>query len=93
MNSQKSGIHGWIIYDQEPTMLYKPLTVNHQNLTIMGVPFASSHDFDAAANALGTVMFEGYEPKPRGIEIIRDYVSGKITLEQLVHLTKRKEYA
>ena len=59
----------------------------------MGVNFNSVNNFEAAVNALGTVMFEGFDPTPRSIEIIRDYLSDKITLGQLVELTKEKAYA
>jgi putative transcriptional regulator len=38
-------------------------------------------------------MFEGFEPTPKGIEIIRDYISDKITFGQLIKLTKEKAYA
>jgi putative transcriptional regulator len=37
-------------------------------------------------------MFEGYKPTPKGIEIIRDYVIGKITLTELVAFAKQKAY-
>jgi len=59
----------------------------------MGVNFSSVNNFEAAVNALGTVMFEGFDPTPRSIEIIRDYLSDKITLTQLVQLTRDKAYA
>ena len=59
----------------------------------MGVNFNSVNNFEAAVNALGTVMFEGFDPNPRSIEIIRDYLSEKITIGQLVKLTKEKAYA
>ena len=59
----------------------------------MGVNFSSVKNFDAAVNALGTVMFEGFDPPPKSLEIIRDYLSEKITLGQLVQLTKDKAYA
>jgi putative transcriptional regulator len=44
-------------------------------------------------NAFGTVMFEGFDPTPRGVEIIRDYLADKITLGQVAQLTKQKAYA
>jgi len=56
----------------------------------MGVNFNSVNNFEAAVNALGTVMFEGFDPTPKSIEIIRDYLSEKITIGQLVKLTKEK---
>jgi len=37
-------------------------------------------------------MFEGFKPTPKGIEIIRDYVIGKISLTELVALAKQKAY-
>jgi len=74
-------------------MPYKPIKIDRQNLTIMGVNFSSVSNFDAAVNALGTVMFEGFDPTPKSIGIIRDYLSDKITLRQLIQLTKEKAYA
>jgi len=74
-------------------MPYRPIEIDRQNLTIMGVNFSSVNNFDAAVNALGTVMFEGFDPTPKSIEIIRDYLSDKITIGQLVQLTKEKAYA
>jgi len=73
-------------------MPYTPIEIDRKNLTIMGVNFSSVNNFEAAVNALGTVMFEGFNPTPRSIEIIRDYLSDKITIEQLVKLTKEKAY-
>ena len=74
-------------------MPYTPIEIDRKNLTIMGVNFNSVNNFEAAVNALGTVMFEGFDPTPRSIEIIRDYLSEKITIGQLVELTKEKAYA
>jgi hypothetical protein len=74
-------------------MPYKPIEIDRKNLTIMGVNFSSVNNFEAAVNALGTVMFEGFDPTPKSIEIIRDYLSEKITLGQLVQLTRDKAYA
>jgi putative transcriptional regulator len=37
-------------------------------------------------------MFEGYKPTPKGIEIIRDYVTGKISLNELVAMGNQKAY-
>jgi putative transcriptional regulator len=74
-------------------MPYTPIEIDREKLTIMGVNFSTVNNFDAAVNALGTVMFEGFNPTPRSIEIIRDYLSDKITVEQLAKLTKEKAYA
>jgi len=74
-------------------MPYRPIDINREKLTIMGVNFNSVDNFDAVANAIGTVMFEGFDPTPKSVEIIRDYLSEKIRLGQLVRLTKEKAYA
>ncbi len=74
-------------------MSYIPMEIDRKRLTIMGVNFSSVDNFDAVVNALGTVMFEGFDPTPKGIEIIRDYLSDKISIGQLVRLTKEKAYA
>jgi hypothetical protein len=73
-------------------MPYIPIEVDRKNLAIMGVNFSSVNNFEAAVNALGTVMFEGFDPTPRSIEIIRDYLANNITLGQLIQLTKEKAY-
>jgi putative transcriptional regulator len=74
-------------------MPYRPIDIDREKLTIMGVNFSSVGNFDAVVNALGTVMFEGFDPTPKSIEIIRDYLSEKISIGQLVRLTKEKAYA
>jgi hypothetical protein len=35
-------------------------------------------------------MFEGFNPTPKGIEIIRNYVTGKISLTELMAFAKQK---
>jgi len=74
-------------------MAYKPIEVDRQNLTIMGVRFPDLDALNNAANAIGSNMYEGFEPTPKSIEIIRDYLCDKVTLVQLVQLTKEKAYA
>ena len=74
-------------------MAYKPIEIDRQNLTIMGIRFSDLDTLNSAANAIGSNMFEGFEPTIRSIEIIRDYLSKKITLEQLKKLSRDKSYA
>jgi len=74
-------------------MAYKPIEIDRQNLTIMGIRFSDLDALNSAANAIGSNMFEGFEPTARSIEIIRDYLSKRITLEQLIKLSKDKAYA
>jgi putative transcriptional regulator len=72
--------------------MYKPIELNRENLTLMGVPFPDLETLESAANGIGTNMFEGYEPTPNGIALIRDYMIGKITFVELVKAAKEKKY-
>jgi putative transcriptional regulator len=74
-------------------MPYTPLTIDLNELTIMGVKFPDLDTLNSAAEAIGTNMFEGYEPTPQGIAIIRDYLLDKITLSDVIKLSKAKKYA
>ena len=58
----------------------------------MGIKFSDLNTLENTANALGSNMFEGFIPTPKGIEIIRDYVTGKISLSELVIFAKQKAY-
>jgi putative transcriptional regulator len=60
-------------------MAYKPIEVDRQNLTIMGIRFSDLDTLNSAANAIGSNIFEGFEPTLRLVEIYRDYQEGKIT--------------
>ena len=69
-------------------MAYKPIEVDRQNLTIMGVKFSDIDALNSAANAIGSNMFEGFEPTPRLIEIYRDYREGKISNKGFIELLR-----
>jgi hypothetical protein len=74
-------------------MGYKPIEVDKKGCTIMGVDFRSVENFEATASSLGSAMYEGFEPSPKKLEIARDYLTNKITFEQVVQLAKNKTYA
>lgn len=67
-------------------------TVIHAIALIMGVPFLSLEAWESAAAAIGSNMFEGYEPTRRGIEIIRNYTTGKISFNTFIRAAKHKAY-
>lgn len=71
---------------------FKTIEIDRNNLTIMGVKFSDLNTLESTANAIGSNMFEGFVPTPKGVEIIRDYVVGKITLSDLVNFAKMKAY-
>ena len=73
-------------------MPYTPITVDRKALTIMDVPFPDLVTLESTAEAIGSNMFEGYNPTRRGIEIIRDYCLGKISFAQLITAAREKRY-
>jgi putative transcriptional regulator len=73
--------------------MYKPIEVDRKKLTIMGVMFPDLKTLENTAYGIGSNMFEGFEPTPGRIEIIRDYVIGKITLQEFINLVKTGAYA
>ena len=72
--------------------MYNTIDIDRRNLTIMGVKFPDLRTLEGTANALGSNMFEGFVPTPKGIEIIRDYVTDKIPFSELIILAKEKAY-
>jgi hypothetical protein len=72
--------------------MFNTIEIDRINLTVMGVKFSDLKTLESTANALGSNMFEGYKPTPKGIEIIRDYIIGKISLSELVIFAKQKAY-
>jgi putative transcriptional regulator len=74
-------------------MIFEPIEVDRPNLTIMGVKFSNLKELEATASSLGSAMFEGFKPTKNSIVIIRDYISGKLTINQLIKLAKEKAYA
>jgi hypothetical protein len=72
--------------------MFNIIEIDRNNLTIMGIKFSDINTLENTANALGSNMFEGFKPTPKGIEIIRDYVTGKISLSELVIFAKQKAY-
>jgi putative transcriptional regulator len=69
-------------------MPYKPIEIDRKNLTIMGVAFPDLNTLNSAANAIGSNMFEGFEPTRQLVEIYRDYRSGKIPQNKLLDLLR-----
>lgn len=69
--------------------MYKAIQIDREKLTIMGVRFPDIETLNSTANAIGSNMFEGFEPTKKIIQIYLDFKTGKITNNQL--LTKLKE--
>ena len=73
--------------------MYKPIQIDREKLSIMGVLFPDIKTLDNVANAIGSNMFEGFEPTESQIMLIRDYVMNKISFLQLVETAKNTGYA
>ncbi len=72
--------------------MFNTIEIDRNKLTIMGVKFSDLKILESTANAIGSNMFEGFEPTTKIVEIIRDYVIGKITLSELMKFAKEKSY-
>jgi putative transcriptional regulator len=73
--------------------MYKPIELNRENLTLMGVPFPDLKTLESAAAAIGSQMFEGYEPTPSTIALFRDLMLHTITPNQFTQIVKEGQYA
>jgi putative transcriptional regulator len=59
--------------------MYRPLDIDRQRLTIMGVGFPDLATLESTADALGSNMYEGFEPTEKLIRFYLDYKTGKIS--------------
>lgn len=59
--------------------MYKTIDIDRKNLTIMGVKFSNLKTLESTANAIGTNMFEGFEPTKELIQLYVDWKTGIIS--------------
>jgi len=59
--------------------MYKSIDIDREKLTIMGVQFSDITSLENAANAIGTNMFEGFEPSKESIQLYVDWKTGKVS--------------
>ena len=59
--------------------MYKTIDIDRNNLTLMGVKFSDLKTLESAANAIGTNMFEGFEPTKELIQLYVDWKTGIIS--------------
>ena len=74
-------------------MAFKPIYIDRERLTFFGVTLPDIDTLNKTANAIGSNMFEGFEPTEKGVEIIRDFILEKITISDLLFIIKEKSYA
>ncbi len=68
--------------------MYKAIQIDREKLTIMGVVFPDIATLDSTANAIGSNMFEGFEPTKEIIQLYLDLKTGKMTNSQLITALK-----
>ena len=69
-------------------MGYHPIDIDRAELKIMGVHFPDASLFNDTLQVIDSNMFEGFELTPKGMEIVRGYMSGVIDLPELLGVTK-----
>jgi putative transcriptional regulator len=72
--------------------MYKPIQIDRESLTIMDVSFPNLATLNSTANAIGSNMYEGFEPSKNHIALIRDYVMNKITFLQFIEAAKNQSH-
>jgi putative transcriptional regulator len=70
-------------------MAYEPIQIDRKNLTLMGVPFPDEKTLISTANAIGSNMFEGFEPTPQIIQFYLDWKVGKVSEMDFLSKLKR----
>lgn len=59
--------------------MYNPIEIDRENVSIMGVKFPDLKTLESTANAIGTNMFEGFEPTTALIQLYLDWKTSKIS--------------
>jgi hypothetical protein len=59
--------------------MYREIDIDRDNLTLMGVQFSDLKTLESTANAIGTNMFEGFEPTTELIQLYVDWKAGIIS--------------
>ncbi len=68
--------------------MYKPIKVDREKRTIMGVKFPDLMKLESTAYAIGSNMFEGFEPTPEFIELLRDNMIGTVSESEYMERLK-----
>lgn len=59
--------------------MYNPLKIDRENVSMLGVKFPNLASLEATANAIGTNMFEGFEPTTELIQLYLDWKTGIVS--------------
>lgn len=64
--------------------MYKSIEIDRKNLTLMGVKFSDLRTLENTANAIGSNMFEGFEPTKELVQLYVDWKEGIISESDLL---------
>ncbi len=64
--------------------MYNPIELDREKLTLLGIKFSDLKKLENTANAIGSNMFEGFEPTSELIQLYVDWSSGTVTDSELV---------
>lgn len=64
--------------------MYRTLEIDREKLTLMGVQFPNLKALESTANAIGTNMFEGFQPTAELIKLYLDWKNGDINESDLL---------
>ena len=56
--------------------MYKTIDIDRKNLTLMGVKFSDLKSLENTADAIGSNMFEGFEPTKELVQLYVDWKTG-----------------
>ena len=59
--------------------MYREIDIDREKLTLMGVKFPSLTALESTANAIGSNMFEGFEPTKELVQLYVDWKMGSLT--------------
>lgn len=64
--------------------MFKAIDINRDNLTILGVKFSDLKTLESTASAIGSNMFEGFEPTKELIQLYLDWKTGVVSEIELL---------
>jgi len=64
--------------------MYNPIEIDREKLTLLGIKFSDLKKLENTANAIGSNMFEGFEPTSELIQLYVDWSSGTNSDPELV---------
>jgi putative transcriptional regulator len=64
--------------------MYKEIDIDRKNLTLMGVKFSDIKTLENTASAIGSNMFEGFEPTKELVQLYVDWKTGGISDSDLL---------